>query len=206
MKNLKTVKSTHILASSLPRGRPRSAKVRQAILKATKEILEEKGISAVTIEGIAVRAGVGKPTIYRSWPNANAVAMTAMLETISNVPEEKTSSGLHELRLQLHHMVTVFTSRMGRNITTILAASDSNTELSKVFRNHFISEQRECGRRLLKKAIDEDDINFNTNIEVALDMIYGPIFYRLLVGHKPIDTKFTDAVLNHVIKGIGIKK
>src|SRR5215471_3086980 len=63
-----------------PRGRPRSVAARRAILKATHELLAEGGLSSVTIEGIAARAGVGKPTIYRTWPNAHAVAMAALME------------------------------------------------------------------------------------------------------------------------------
>ena len=58
------------------RGRPRSAVARRKILAAAAAMLNEGGLSAVTMEGIAARAGVGKPTIYREWPNAQAVAMS----------------------------------------------------------------------------------------------------------------------------------
>jgi AcrR family transcriptional regulator len=99
-----------------PRGRPRSMAARRAILMATHELLAEGGLSSVTIEGIAARAGVGKPTIYRSWPNAQAVAMAALMEgsdtgewvdargnhavEAAAGPDEKPGSALAALRAQ----------------------------------------------------------------------------------------------------------
>ena len=57
------------------RGRPRSETARRKVLAAARELLAERGLAGLTMEGIAARAGVGKPTIYRQWPNAQAVAM-----------------------------------------------------------------------------------------------------------------------------------
>src|SRR5579864_9001228 len=84
MKSPPAVKSRRPTADR-PRGRPRSLEARRAILRAAHELLAEGGLSSVTIEGIADRAGVGKPTIYRTWPNANAVAMAALMENDDSV-------------------------------------------------------------------------------------------------------------------------
>src|SRR5262249_24320148 len=105
------------------RGRPRSVAARRAILKAAHQLLAEGGLSSVTIEGIAARAGVGKPTIYRSWPNAHAVAMAALMEGErieeptagagqrstypAPKPHETPGSALTTLRAQLHEMARV---------------------------------------------------------------------------------------------------
>jgi AcrR family transcriptional regulator len=188
-----------------PRGRPRSEEARQAILRAARALLEEGGIPAVTMEGIAARAGVGKPTIYRSWPNAHAVAMAAMLEG-SDEPRaaavRRGRSALGELRAQLRKMADVFASRMGRNVTLMLAAAQENTELSKAFRNHFIVARREEGRALLKRAVAEGELRSDIDYEVALDMIYGPVFFRLLLGHGALDANFTDGVLEECFRGL----
>ncbi len=185
------------------RGRPRSAAARNAILTAARSMLEEGGIAAVTMEGIALRTGVGKPTIYRTWPNALAVAMAAMLEVPAKVSNRrKTPSGVADLRRQLADIIAVFATRMGRNIATVLAASEADTELSKVFRNHFILARRDEGRRFVERAIAQHEIRADIDIEVVLDLIYAPVFYRLLVGHAALDTRFTDGVLAHVLAGI----
>jgi AcrR family transcriptional regulator len=187
-----------------PRGRPRSADARAAILRATREILNEGGITAVTMEGIAARAGVGKPTIYRSWPNAHAVAMAAMMEAKAAPPKlARTRSAIADLKRQLRDVVEVFATRMGRQAASMIAAASADSELSKVFRNHFILARREEGRALIARAIEAREIRKTIDVDVALDMIYGPIFYRLLMGHAPLDAKFTDAVIDHALKGFG---
>jgi len=189
-----------------PRGRPRSTGARAAILAAARAILDEGGITAVTMEGIAARAGVGKPTIYRSWPNAHAVAMAALM-AVQGSPSKpaRARSAVGELKLQLRDVAAVFASRMGRQVAIMVASAASETELSKSFRNHFILMRREEGRAIINRAIAQGEIRRNISVDIALDMIYGPVFYRLLMGHGPLDGKFTDAVVDQALQGISHK-
>ena len=191
---------------SRSRGRPRSTGARAAILAAARAILDEGGITAVTMEGIAARAGVGKPTIYRSWPNAHAVAMAALMAVQGSPPKPaRARSAVGELKLQLRDVAAVFASRMGRQVAIMVASAASETELSKSFRNHFILMRREEGRAIINRAIAQGEIRRNISVDIALDMIYGPVFYRLLMGHGPLDGKFTDAVVDQALQGISHK-
>jgi len=201
-----------------PRGRPRSLEARRAILKATHELLAEGGLSSVTIEGIAARAGVGKPTIYRTWPNAHAVAMAALMESDDSgesaaamsrrtaepapKPNERPSSALTALRAQLHEIARVFSAALGRCVTLMIAASEQDTELSKAFRNQFVLARRNEGRAFLAAAMSNGEIRRDLDIDVALDLIYAPVFYRLLMGHAPLTSRFIDDVLNLALQGI----
>lgn len=178
-----------------------------AILRAAREMLERGGAAAVTMEGVAQRAGVGKPTVYRYWPNAHAVAMAALLEDASSEPEGRAARGaLPGLRRQLRQIVTMFATPMGRSVTMMLASADQDTELSKAFRNHFIMARRADGKALLAAAIAEGALRPDFDVEVALDMIYGPLFYRLLAGHARLDAAFTDALLDHVLAGLAARR
>ena len=190
-----------------PRGRPRSLEARRAILRAAHALLTEGGVSTVTMEGIAARAGVGKPTIYRSWPNAHAVAMAALMEEIEApaAPQRPAASAISALRAQLREVAQVFSTPLGRNVTLMIASAESETELSKAFRNHFILARRNEGRRLLEKAMHNGELRANLDIEVALDLIYAPVFYRLLMGHAPLDAAFTDGVITHVLDGLAAR-
>ncbi len=180
---------------------------RAAILRAAAEIVEEDGITAVTMEGVAQRAGVGKPTLYRSWRNAQELGMAALIETQKTLPAARASaSALEDLRQQLRKVAAVFASRIGRSVAMMVAAADGETELSKVFRTHFIFARREEGRALLQKAVEQSAARRDIDLDVALDMIYGPLFYRLLVGHKPLSAEFTDSLLGHAVEGLGMRK
>jgi AcrR family transcriptional regulator len=189
------------------RGRPRDPAARKKILAAASALLNEGGLSAVTMEAIAARAGVGKPTIYRAWPNAQAVAMAAFLETAkSPAPARKSGSAIAALRLQLRKVAEVFATRAGRNAAMMIAAAQSDSELAKVFYNHFVLKSREEGRGLLARAVVEGDLKSGLDMEAALDLIYAPLYFRLLIGHGPLDADFTDAVLDLALEGIRSRK
>jgi AcrR family transcriptional regulator len=218
-----------------PRGRPRSAALRRKILRAAAALLNERGISGVTMEAIAARAGVGKPTIYREWPNAPSVALAAFLESVeppdqaqdrtkgdaalfqkraasplsktlskSRRPNEtpQQSGPLAALRQSLRATAHAFTTRVGRNTAAMIAASQHDGELAKVFRTEFILKRREEGRSLINLAVTAGELDEPTEIEAVLDLIYAPLYFRLLIGHGPLDESFTDTILNLALNGL----
>jgi AcrR family transcriptional regulator len=188
------------------RGRPRNPEVRAKILEAARILLDEGGMAAVTMEELAARTGVGKPTIYRSWPNARAVAMAALIDAQSAAqPAKPGRSAILELKRSLRSLVIAFSSRAGRNAAALIAAADPETELAKAFRHHVIQRSREQIRGLVIRAMDEGVIRANVDIEVVLDLVVAPVFFRLLLGHGPLDEDFADAVVDHVLAGVRAK-
>jgi AcrR family transcriptional regulator len=186
------------------RGRPRDEGARAAVLEAARALLDEGGLTAVTMDRLAARTGVGKPTIYRSWPNAHAVALDALLRSAALLPAVRESDApLKDLRRQLRRIAALFATPTGRSVALMIAAAQSETELAKVFRHRFMLASREEGRRFLLRAIETGEIRAKINIEAALDLVYAPLFFRLLVGHGPIDRKFVDAVLDQALEGLG---
>ena len=83
----------------------------------------------------------------------------------------------------------------------MIAAAENDSEIAKAFRNQVILQSREEGRALLSRAALAGEIKDGLDLEVALDLIYGPIFYRLLVGHRPLDHAFTDGLLAMFLEG-----
>lgn len=191
-------------APSLPsRGRPRDPRTRAAILAAARALLDKGGLTAVTIEAIAAKAGVSRPTIYRYWPNAPAVAMAAFLEASGAPAAGKTSrSPLTALRAQLHAVADAFAAPAGRSVAAMVAAAQSETELAKAFRNEFIARNRDAARELLERCIAERLVAPPADIDLALDLVFGPLFYRLLMGHAPITRGFVDQLLDAVIPAL----
>jgi AcrR family transcriptional regulator len=186
------------------RGRPRSDSARRAILRAARELIDENGPTALTVEGIAARAGVGKPTIYRWWPDRHSVAMAALMEGESAVSSSGSNSRspIGALHRQIRKVVSLFATPMGRNVTTMIASADHDSELAKAFRNHFVLTRREEGRALLLQAIDRGEIRPNANVEIVLDMIYGALFFRLLMGHAALDDALVRQLLEEALRGL----
>lgn len=186
-----------------PRGRPRDPQTRRRILAAASALLDAGGLSAVTMEAIAARAGVGKPTIYREWPNAHAVAMSAFLERAKPLPaSRKSATALAALRRQLRDLAQVFATAVGRQTAMMIAAAQNDSELAKVFRVHFVMKSREEGRALLVRAMDDGEVRRGIDIEAALDLFYAPFYFRLLIGHAPLTSGDTDTILDLAIGGL----
>jgi AcrR family transcriptional regulator len=185
------------------RGRPPSEAARRAILRAARELLDEGGFLSVTMEGVAARAGVGKPTVYRHWSNRYEVAMAALIEATRDAEAPAGAAApIEALKEQLHRLAALFTSSTGRNVAAMLVSGYGETELSKAFRLYFVQARRDEGRTLLERAVAAGDVRADVDLELALDLIYGPIFYRLMMARAPIDAGFADALLREVLAGI----
>lgn len=187
------------------RGRPRSAQARQAILKAARDLLDEAGPARLTVEAVAARARVGKPTIYRYWANARELAMAALMDDGSKsghasshapgTPSSERADFQGRLTVHLRHLIERFSSPRGRQTALMLATAERDSEMAKAFRNQVIMKAREDGRVILLEAIETGEIDPGTSIDVALDMIYGPIFFRLLTLHGPVTDHVADDIV-----------
>jgi AcrR family transcriptional regulator len=185
-------------------GRPRSDAARASVLAAAYRIVMSEGVGRLTIEKVAAETGVGKPTIYRSWANAHELAMAAFIAQ----PEEEFAtprgSGRGRLRAHLRSVIKTFSTPRGRQITLTMASAEQESELAKAFRNQIILKSRETGRKLLAQAVLAGSVRPSLNIETALDMLYGPLFFRLLAGHKPLNATLADHLVETLFDGIAM--
>lgn len=184
-----------------PRGRPPSSVARHKALAAAHDILMAEGLGRLSIEAVAARSGVGKPTIYRNWANASELAMAALMDGHPELATGKQGDLREALRRQITDIVQAFGTTRGRQIALALAAADPESEMTRAFRNRIILSGREAGRQLIAQAIRRGGFAIPSDIEVVLDMIYAPIFYRLLVGHRPLDLQFAEALVE---RGVGM--
>jgi AcrR family transcriptional regulator len=198
------------VAGGRSRGRPRSPQLRDAILRAARSLLDEAGPSGLTMEAVAERAGVGKPTVYRWWPNRHAVTMAALMvpDVDATGPAAQPAASarrrapLAALERQLLAVADTLLSRHGRSVTAMIAAADPDTEIAKAFRHHFVLARRNEGRVLLEQAVVAGELRGGVNLDVALDQIYGALFFRVLLGHAPIDAPFVRVLLRQTVRGL----
>lgn len=101
---------------------------------------------------------------------------------------------------QMRALVTAFASTRGRQVALTLASADPNSEYTKAFRNRVIPASRKAGKSVLIEAISVGDLRDPGDLEALLDMIYDPIFYRLLAGHQPLDTTFADELVDFAFR------
>jgi AcrR family transcriptional regulator len=196
------------------RGRPRNLHTRDAILRAARELLDEQGPPGVTMEAVAARAGVGKPTVYRWWPDRHAVAMAALMHSPGQAPgpqappagaatpARRSRAPLLALQQQLLAVAQTLSSRTGRNVTAMIAAADPDTEVAKAFRHQFVLARRAEGRDWLLQAVQRGEVRSDLDVEVAVDLVYGALFFRVLLGHAPVDAAFARQLVRELTRGL----
>jgi AcrR family transcriptional regulator len=186
-----------------PPGRPRSEQAHRAILQAANELLESKGFAAVTVEAIAERAGVSKATIYRWWPNRAAVVMDGFLSTVSSeVPFPHTGQAREDIRIHMRRLAEAFSGKIGRTVAALIAEGQSDPELAEALRSRWLSVRRAEAREILELGIERGELREDLDLEVAVDVLYGPIYYRMLVGHAPLEDDFSDTLADHIFTGL----
>ncbi|MEU9451780.1 TetR/AcrR family transcriptional regulator [Streptomyces sp. NPDC048277] len=167
-------------------GRPRSEESRRAILAAAMDGLHEHGYAALTIEGIAARAGVGKQTIYRWWPSKADVVLDAMLdmaETRIAVPDQGS------LPADLVAFLGESIRQRGQRpvLVGMMAQALLDPAFAVQFRDRFLFSRRAALRGILDRAGARGEIAADVDPELVIDVVYGVLWYRLLLDHAPLD-------------------
>ena len=187
-----------------PRGRPRSEKARLAVLAAAADLLLEDGLAAVSMDAVAARAGVSKATIYRWWPTKETLALDALYQEWAAVPPPRDTGSLRgDLLSLLRPWVRLAGGRpYGRAIAALVSEAQADPEFGREYRARFVEPRREQVRVILRRAIERGEIPAGTRTEVALDLLYGPVYHRLLHGHAPLNDRFIRDVIDTTLGGI----
>ncbi len=187
--------------SSGSAGRPRSEVAHQAILEATLELLVEVGFSALTVEGVANRAGVGKATIYRRWPSK----LPLVVEAFGQLPgfeEVDTGDLAEDLKKMLKSYLEVFNSTPLSAVLPSLAGERMhNPELAQLF------EPVSKGRRqplvkAFERAVARGEIDGSLDLELAADLVVGPIAVALFFKGGRLDPKMVGPMVDLALTGI----
>lgn len=187
-----------------PRGRPRSRRARQAILAATSSLLEERGYEGLAIEAVAARAGVGKQTIYRWWQSKADLVMEAFADLAEKqVPLPDTGSVDADLRELLRRAFAVLSATpSGEVVAGLLVAARKDPTVARSFRERFVEGRREAVRKLLYRGVERGELRPDLDLDLVVDAVYGPMWYRLLVGHAPLDEGFADDLVSELMMGM----
>jgi AcrR family transcriptional regulator len=154
------------------------------------------------MEAIALRAKVGKPTIYLRWPNKARLVLDAVLTEIDQrIAFPRSGSLRNSLRVQMRRLAKFLNSPQGRLIAMIFGGGQADLELLQAFRDGWVAPRRAYARQVLEQFIEAKQLGEPIDLDLAIDLLYGPLFYRLLLRHAPLDGKFVDEIIDTVIGG-----
>jgi AcrR family transcriptional regulator len=174
----------------------RSERAYRAIIDAAKELLDEQGFAATSIDQIARRASVGKQTIYRWWPNKAAVVLEAHAEQAA---ERVRMPDTGDLRSDLRAVAASFSHNLGDRVigrvcVELIGEAQIDERFAAAYRDVFVTERRAAVRGLLERGRERGEVRDDVDLELALDLFFGPIWYRRLVRHAPLTPDFAHAL------------
>jgi AcrR family transcriptional regulator len=189
-----------------PRGRPRSEQARQEILETAYNLLRDKGFNAVGSHEIAQAAGVSSATLYRWWKSKEEILFDACFEhmrPILAIPE--TGSGLTRLRRYVLSASEFLASKEGTVMARVLTGIHEDQRLRRMFLERYVNQRRQIQRDIIEDSIALGELQPTTDPELLIDMLSGPLFFRWLQGHAPLDKGFAKSILDKVIPAFQTK-
>ena len=184
-------------------GRPRDEDARKRILNAALELVEEQGFALLTSDAIAERAGASKATVYRWWPNKAAVVVEAFKEAVEpEVPFPDTGCFRTDITTQVRNFAKLLSGRGGRMLTAFAVAARSDPEVAEAFRTIWSNPRRAQAKQMLRLSQERCQLRADVDLDMVLDALFAPLYYRLLVKNEAPSAKYAEAVVDLVLRGI----
>lgn len=184
----------------------RGAETTAMILTEALRLGAEVGYEALTMERLAERTGVAKTTIYRRWPNISTVVMDAFLaEADLASPIADLASARESLSVSLRSLVGLYRGPRGETLRALIARAQSDDELRAAMITHWVEPRRETARTIIRKGLAAREIRSGLDPDVILDMLYGPIYHRMLVPYHgaELSDSYVDGLIEAVFGGVG---
>ncbi len=185
-------------------GRPRSGKSQEAVLEAVHDLLNERGGAGLTIESIARRAEVGKPTIYRWWPSvADIVLEVVLCRADADIAVPSAGSFRDTLHEFLRQSLDALGNWGGIHLRFLMAHAQKDEAFRGRFRENFVARRRAVLMSIFVQTAEHGQTGSVHTPEILADIVFGAMWYRLLVGHAAMDESFAEELTEVVMRLVG---
>jgi AcrR family transcriptional regulator len=187
-------------------GRPRDERADRAILDETLSLLAEVGPTALSVEEVATRAGVGKATIYRRFATKDDLVVAALASLNESLPTEVVEGTVREA------LVTMVTgwwaqqeegNRSGQLFHRVLAHAKRNPQMFCSFYDQVIEPRRDVYRAVIRRGIERGELRPDSDVELMTTLIISSSVYTLQMRASGRDTspgagpaEYVDAILS----------
>jgi AcrR family transcriptional regulator len=183
-------------------GRPRDERADRAIVAAALELMAGAGVRELRMDDVADRAGVGKATIYRRYRSKDALVTDAVATLVSEIVIPDSGSTRGDLLELMGQAVELYTGPLApRLMSSLVEEAFRNPELGTTIREGFLRGRRKALSAVLRRGIERGDLRRDLDLELALDVLGGALFYRLLVTDGPIDQRLAEGIVELILRG-----
>ncbi len=186
------------------RGRPpiEAAESHAAILDAVYELLQERSVRDLTMEAVANRAGVGKPTLYKWWPTKAALVLAMFQERIAvALPPPSIGTAEETIRDMARALIGPLNGQLGKVLSELIAEGQSEPAILRELFDKHIRGHHEANAADIERGKTSGELASDADPELIIDAVFGAIFYRLLFRTSPLTEEFSDKLVRQVFCG-----
>jgi AcrR family transcriptional regulator len=184
-------------------GRPRDAAIDARVLEATLEILRREGYARLTIDHVAAEAGVARPTVYRRWPSKAHLLLDAVASALGGLrPGVSTGHAEHDLTAGVTTLSRAFEGVLGETLPALVAELSTSPELASAFVDVVLAPRRASMAQVLRDGIERGEVRPDIDVEVVLDLLAGPLYYRAIFRHAKPSRAAARAIVETVWRSI----
>ncbi len=181
-------------------GRPRDERIDNEVVSAVLDTLRLGGYNAVTIDGIARAVKRARTSIYRRWPSKRHLVAYAVVSEMGDNPAADTGLLREDLQAAVETLLKAFAGPLGQALPGLVADMAQDEALAEMLRHQVLAARRKSMREAFGRARARGEIRADLNIELVLDMLTGPFYYRTLFGHAPVTRRTTRDVVEYVLR------
>jgi AcrR family transcriptional regulator len=193
---------SHDQPSSSGVGRPRDTRIDKEVVAAVLDVLKSGGYEAVTIDGIARHVGRARSSLYRRWSSKRHLVAYAVVSELGENPATDTGSIRGDLEAAVGTLLRAFRGPLGRALAGLVADMAQDAALAFTIRRRVLAPRRRSMRKALERARVRGEARDGLDVELVLDMLTGPFYFRTLFGHAPMSLKTTREVVDCVLRVI----
>jgi AcrR family transcriptional regulator len=180
-------------------GRPRDARIDTDVVVAVLNVLKGRGYHAVTIDGIAKSIGRARSSLYRRWPSKRHLVAYAVVTELGENPAADTGTLRGDLLSAVTTLWRAFRGPLGHALAGLVADMAQDAALASSIRQEVLAPRRRSMREAIKRARARGEARDGMDMELLLDMLTGPFYFRTLFGHASMSLKNTGQIVDHVL-------
>jgi AcrR family transcriptional regulator len=182
-------------------GRPVDASIERAVVDTVLVELRRTGYRSITMEGIARKIGCARASLYRRWPSKRHLVAYAVVTELGANPSPDTGSLRRDLMGAVRTLITGFQGALGPALAGLVGEMADDPALARTIRKEVLAKRRRSIRAAFRRGIKRGEIRSDVNIELLMDMLTAPFYFRTLFGHVKLRSAMIEAVVDTVLRG-----
>jgi AcrR family transcriptional regulator len=168
--------------------------------------LKRSGYRSITMEGIARRVGRARASLYRRWPSKRHLVAFAVVTELGPNPSPDTGSLRIDLIGAVETLVSGFRGALGPALAGLVGEMAGDPVLARTIRKEVLAKRRRSIRAAFQRGIARGEIRSDVNIEVLMDMLTAPFYFRTLFGHVKLSPAMIETVVDTVLRGAAAER